>query len=609
MKMEAVTAGSAARPAQGTGSKTIADLLPLAVEKYGDRPAQRQKVGDDWVDVSYVELGEAVREVALGLVDLGIEPGDKISILAHTRPEWTHACFGILTAGATLVTIYQTNSPEECQYVLHHSDSRAIFVEDTEQLAKIRAIRDECPELRHVVVMDAGAAELADELTLDQLRERGSARDAAEYEARYRAVTPEDICLYIYTSGTTGPPKGCLLSHANYRAITDAVVVDSVLEEGDSSYLFLPLAHAFAILIQFATLDLGATIAYWSRDPKMIIADIAQVSPSFFPSVPRMFEKIYTLATASVDDKEQLAQAVKLGVKVRMKRAAGEQVPAELEAAFDQAEEKLFKNVRGLFGQNIRECVTGAAPIAPEILEFFYACGVPVMEGYGMTETSTSATVNRPEGNNFRFGSVGRPQAGVEVKIGDDGEVLIKGRNIFQGYYKNEKATSEVLEDGWLHTGDLGRLDKDGFLYITGRKKDVIITAGGKNITPANLENGLKQNRWISQAVVIGDRRPYLVALITLDPEEAPALAQQLGIEDADLPTMADDERVRAEVQKAVDAVNSHVGPVEQIKRFAILDHDLSQETGELTPTLKVKRNVVHEKYAKLVDRIYEASR
>ena len=378
--MEAVTAGSAARPAQGTGSKTIADLLPLAVEKYGDRPAQRQKVGDDWVDVSYVELGEAVREVALGLVDLGIEPGDKISILAHTRPEWTHACFGILTAGATLVTIYQTNSPEECQYVLHHSDSRAIFVEDTEQLAKIRAIRDECPELRHVVVMDAGAAELADELTLDQLRERGSARDAAEYEARYRAVTPEDICLYIYTSGTTGPPKGCLLSHANYRAITDAVVVDSVLEEGDSSYLFLPLAHAFAILIQFATFDLGAALAYWSRDPKQIIADIAQVSPSYFPSVPRMFEKIYTLATANVEDKEGLRKAVEVGVKVRLMRDAGEPVPQELGQAFDAAEEQLFKNVRGLFGQNIRECVTGAAPIAPEILEFFFACGVPVME-------------------------------------------------------------------------------------------------------------------------------------------------------------------------------------------------------------------------------------
>jgi long-chain acyl-CoA synthetase len=606
--MEAVTAGAEARGV-GTGSKTIADLLPLAVERYGDAPAQRFKDGEEWKDISFAELGEAVREVALGLVDLGIEPGEKISILAHTRPEWTEACFGILTAGATLVTIYQTNSPEECQYVLHHSDSRAIFVEDGEQLAKIRAIEDECPELRHVIVMEPGEADLGDALTLDDLRERGRGRDAAEWKTRYEGVTPEDMCLYIYTSGTTGPPKGCLLSHANYRAITDAVVQDAVLEEGDSSYLFLPLAHAFAILIQFATYDLGATLAYWSRDPKMIIADIAQVSPSFFPSVPRMFEKIYTLATSSIEDKEQLAKAVQVGVKVRQMKEAGQEVPADLQTAFDQAEEKLFKNVRGLFGKNMRECVTGAAPIASEILEFFFACGVPVMEGYGMTETSTSATVNRPDGNNFRFGSVGKAQRGVEVKIADDGEVLIKGPNIFQGYYKNEEATKGALQDGWLHTGDLGRLDEDGFLYITGRKKDIIITAGGKNITPANLENGLKQNRWISQAVVVGDRRPYLVALITLDPEEAPALAEQLGLDDADLAALAQEDKVRAEVQKAIDEVNSHVGPVEQIKRFEILDHDLSQETGELTPTLKVKRNVVHEKYADVVERIYEAAR
>jgi long-chain acyl-CoA synthetase len=226
-----------------------------------------------------------------------------------------------------------------------------------------------------------------------------------------------------------------------------------------------------------------------------------------------------------------------------------------------------------------------------------------------MTETSTSATVNRPHAGEFRFGSVGKAQLGVEVKIGDDGEVLLKGPNIFQGYYKNDAATKETLEDGWLHTGDLGRLDEDGFLFITGRKKDIIITAGGKNITPANLENGLKQNRWISQAVVIGDRRPYLVALITLDPEEAPALAQELGLDGADLPTLAEEESVRAEVQKAIDEVNALVGPVEQIKRFEILDHDLSQETGELTPTLKVKRNVVHEKYADLVDRIYDTPR
>jgi long-chain acyl-CoA synthetase len=607
--MEAVTAGADARHADGTGSKTIADLLPLAVEKYGDVPAQRFKVGDEWRDRSYAELGEAVKEVALGLIDLGIAPGDKVSILAHTRPEWTHACFGILTAAGTLVTIYQTNSPEECEYVLQHSDSRAVFVEDGEQLAKIRAVEDNCPELEHVIVIDAGDGDVGDAITLDRLRERGRERDDAEWRERYEGVTPDDICLYIYTSGTTGPPKGCLLSHGNYRAITDAVVEEGVVQAGDSTYLFLPLAHAFAILIQFATFELGAAIAYWSRDPKQIIADIAQVNPSYFPSVPRMFEKIYTLATSSIEDKAGLAKAVEVGVKVRLLRDAGEPVPEELEKAFEASEEQLFKNVRALFGKNIRECVTGAAPIAPEILEFFYACGVPVMEGYGMTETSTSATVNRPHAGQFRFGSVGKPQKAVEVKIGDDGEVLIKGPNIFQGYYKNEAATKETLEDGWLHTGDLGRLDDDGFLFITGRKKDIIITAGGKNITPANLENGLKQNRWISQAVVIGDRRPYLIALITLDPEEAPALAQQLGLEGADLPTLAEDERVRAEVQKAIDDVNALVGPVEQIKRFEILDHDLSQETGELTPTLKVKRNVVHEKYADLVDRIYATPR
>ena len=605
--MEAVTAGAAA--AAGTGSKTIADLLPLAAKKYADRPAQRYKVGDEWVDVTYTELGEAVKEVSLGLVDLGIEAGDKVSILAHTRPEWTQACFGILTAGGALVTIYQTNSPEECQYVLSHSDSRAVFVEDAEQLEKVRKVQHDCPELRHIIVMDPAGAELGDDaISLDDLRERGRGRDESEWEARYEAVTPDDMCLYIYTSGTTGPPKGCLLTHANYRAITDSVAKQSVLEGGDVSYLFLPLAHAFAILIQFGSFDLGVTLAYWSRDPKMIIADIAQLSPTYFPSVPRMFEKIYTLATSSVEDQDQLRQAVALGVKVRTMQLEGKEIPPELQAGFDQAEEKLFKNVRGLFGQNIRECVTGAAPIAPEILEFFFACGVPVMEGYGMTETSTSATVNRPEANGFRFGSVGKPMEGVEVRIADDGEVLIKGPNIFKGYYKNEDATAQALEGEWLHTGDLGRLE-DGFLFITGRKKDIIITAGGKNITPANLENGLKQNRWISQAVVVGDRRPYLIALLTLDPEEAPALAQSLGLEDDSIESLRTNEKVLAEIQKAVDEVNSHVGPVEQIKRFELLDHDLSQETGELTPTLKVKRNVVHEKFAPVIEEVYERAR
>src|SRR4051812_5717908 len=590
----------------GTGSRTIADLMPLAAEQYGDQAAQKRKVGEEWVETSYAELGTIVREVALGLVDLGVQPGDKVAIVAHTRPEWTQACHGILSAGATLVTIYQTNSPEECHYVAGHSESKAIIVEDGEQLAKIRQVEDELPKLETIVVMDPRDADLGDALTVDDLRERGRARDEAEFNQRVGAIGPDDMCLFIYTSGTTGPPKGCELTHKNYRQITSMVETQGVLEQGDAVYLFLPLAHAFAILIQFVAIDLGGTIAYWQKDPQKIISDLTEVRPTYFPSVPRMFEKIYTLATSAAEDPELLQKAVDLGVKVRELEARGEQVPDELRGHFDEAEEKLYKNVRALFGGRIRQCVTGAAPIAKEILEFFYACGVPVMEGYGMTETATAAIVNTPEA--FRFGSVGKPLPGVELKIGDDGEILLKGPNIFSGYYKNEEASKEALADGWLHTGDLGYVDDDGFLFITGRKKDIIITAGGKNITPANLENGLKQSRWISQAVVVGDRRPYLVALVTLDPEELGALAEQVGVE-ADAAAMAENDDVRAEIQKIVDQVNAKVGPVEQIKRFRILPADLSQETGELTPTLKVKRNVVHDKFATAIDEIYAESR
>ncbi|MEX2253330.1 MAG: long-chain fatty acid--CoA ligase [Thermoleophilaceae bacterium] len=583
----------------GTGSKTIADLIPLAAEQFSDKPALRHKVGEEWQEVSYAELGDAVKRVALGLIDLGVEAGDKVAILSHTRPEWTYASFGGQTAGATCVSIYQTNSPEECHYVLEHSESRAVFVEDQEQLAKIREVESDLPKLEFVIVIDPEGQDIGDAVSLEDLRGRGG--DQAALDARVEGATPDDMCLYIYTSGTTGPPKGCLLSHSNYRSIMDMIESEGSLEDGDVVYLFLPLAHAFALLIQFVALDLGGTIAYWEKDPQKIIPNLAETKPTYFPSVPRMFEKIYTLATTNAEDPDKLEQAVQVGVKVRQLKQKGEEVPAELQAGFDQAEEALFKNVRNLFGGRIRECVTGAAPIAQEILEFFYACGVPVMEGYGMTETATAATINTPD--DFKFGSVGRPLGGVEAKIAEDGEVLLRGPNIFKGYYKNEEATSETLADGWLHTGDLGSIDEDGFLFITGRKKDIIITAGGKNITPANLENGLKQNRWISQAVVVGDRRPYLVALITIDPEEAPAFAEQHGLE---VETLPDSDEMKAEVQKVVDEVNSKVGPVEQIKKFVILPQDLSQETGELTPTLKVKRNVVNEKFAGEVDALYE---
>ncbi|MBJ7347892.1 MAG: long-chain fatty acid--CoA ligase [Thermoleophilaceae bacterium] len=425
------------------------------------------------------------------------------------------------------------------------------------------------------------------------------------------AVTPDDLCTIIYTSGTTGPPKGCLITHGNYRATT-TMGHSGLGGRGagdDLTYLFLPLAHSFALLVQFVTVDLGTTIAYWEGDPAKIIPNLMEVKPTIFPSVPRIFEKIYTLANSAAasktpEEQEMFKKAIEVGFKVRMMQEAGEEIPAPLQAGFDQAEEAVYANVRALFGGRIWVAVTGAAPIAQEILEFFFACGVHVCEGYGMTETATLTSANTPFA--FKFGSIGRPVVGVEMKVADDGELLVRGANIFQGYYKNPEATAETIDaDKWLHTGDLGRIDEDGFAFITGRKKDIIITAGGKNLTPANFENAMKQNRWISQAVMYGDRRPFPVAIVTLDPEELAALAVHLGIEGGDVATMAKDPAVIAEVQTILDEVNTHFSQVAQVKKFHILDHDLSQETGELTPTLKVKRNVVYEKYASEFEALY----
>lgn len=587
---------------KGTASNTMADMLSRAASKYASRPALRYSPGEGWNDLTYSELGKIVKEVSLGLCDLGIGKGDRVAILSNTRPEWTFANFAIACSQAATVSIYQTNSPEECRYVLEHSDARCVFCEDAEQLEKIDAVRGELPSLEHVVVMDADGASGA-AISLDELRNRGRTRTDEEFDQRVAAVSPEDPFLYIYTSGTTGPPKGCILTHKNYRQVLDMVESRRGLEDEDEVvYLFLPLAHAFALLIQLAVVDLGGTLAYWRRDPQKIVSDLMEVAPTYFPSIPRVFEKIYTLATANAPDRAELDRAIQVGFEVRMMRERGEEVPPELEQAFDRGEEAVFKNVRALFGGRLRQAVSGAAPIAAEILKFFYACGVVVLEGYGLTETSTVAISNSLD--EFRFGSVGKPLAGVEARVADDGELILRGSNIFSGYHKDTASTQEVLEaDGWFHTGDLAYIDDDGFVYITGRKKDIIITAGGKNITPANIENALKQNRWVSQAIVVGDRRPYLGALITLDPEETPAFADRHGLApDA----VASSDELRQELQAAIDEINAQLGRVEQIKRFKVLEQDLSQQAGELTPTLKVKRRVVTEKYADEIDQLYQ---
>jgi long-chain acyl-CoA synthetase len=603
--METATVPPRSTAEASTGSKTIADLFPLAVRKHGPKQAILYKDSSgQWVPETYAEVGEIVKQLALGLIDLGIEKGDKVSILANTRPEWTYFDFAALSVGATVVPIYQTNSPEECQYVLENSDAKAVIAEDDDQLAKITQVKGNCPKLEHVIRMEGqgGGA-----ISMAELIERGSGRSEAEWEERWSSVTPEDICTFIYTSGTTGPPKGCVISHGNYRSMLDMIHAVNVIGDDELTYLYLPLAHSFALLVQLGSFDLGATLAYWERDPLKILPNLAEVRPTYFPSVPRIFEKIYTAATSNAEKQGGLKKlvfnwAVRVGEKVRERERAGRSIGPLLGREFKFADEQVLSKIRNLFGGRVKLAVSGAAPINPEILRFFDAAGVLVVEGWGMTETSTAATISSPD--DFKIGTIGKPFPGCEVKIADDGEILVKGPNVFQGYYKNEEATREAIVDGWLHTGDIGEYDDEGYLTITGRKKDIIITAGGKNITPANLEAEIKQSPYVSQCVVVGDRRPYLVALVTLDMEECAKLAEEKGWP-TDSAELSHHDGMRALIQQHLDQINEKFARVEQVKKFEILPQDLSQEGGELTPTLKVKRNVVADKHEAEIEKLY----
>ena len=586
-----------------TIASTVASLPGSAAERFGSQTAARFKKDGEWREMSYAEMGEAIDEIALGLVDLGIEAGDRVCILAETRLEWTLASLGASAAGAVAVPVYPTNAPSECKWVAGNSGARAIFCENEGQLAKIEEVRDELPDLAHVIGIDEGGGELS----LDELRARGRDRDRDELGPRQEQVSPGDPYTIVYTSGTTGAPKGVVLTHANAMAVCQMVEELEFVEPGDVSYLYLPLAHVFALITMLATVDEGTTLIYFGGNTREILAEIIETMPTYVPSVPRIFEKLYgaamkMVASGSEEEQERFRKAVKLGVEVRTRRQRGDEVPAELAEQFEQADAEIFQRVRGLFGGQVRQAVSGAAPIAPEILEFFYAAGVPVLEGWGMTETTGVGTVGTLD--HFRFGTVGRALPGVEIKIAQDGEILCKGPHIFREYWRNPEATEETMSDGWLRTGDLGELDDEGYLKITGRKKDIIITAGGKNLTPANIENDLKQSPFISQAVMYGDRKPFPVAMITLDPEEIVPWAQEQGLPD-DIESLVEHEKVHEMIQTELDRANSNYARVEQIKKFTILDHDLSVETGELTPSLKVKRNVIYDRYGDLFESLY----
>ena len=552
---------------------TIAELPFAAAARYGDKAALRYKRGGSWRDVSCTELAARVRRRAGGLAAFGVAPGDRVCVLAETRPEWTYAGLAVLAAGAVLVPIYASSSVEECAWIVGDSGATLVICDDEAQAAKISGVPT---------------------LLLDAMPEED--RDA-EVDARRSAVEPDDVAHIIYTSGTTGPPKGCVLTQRNWLTLCHITAELEYLTADDVVYLFLPLAHVFAQLVQFGALYAGATLAYYGGDVKAVVPELAEVRPTFLPSVPRLFEKLYSVFASTVDS-GALAAAVRGGLAARQGRPA-----SEADATAYAALEPLFAKVRAVLGGRLRMALSGAAPIPVGVLEFFLAAGIPVLEGYGMTETAAVGTVSTP--GRYKLGTVGVAAPGITVKLAADGEILMAGPHVFAGYWNNPTATAESIVDGWVHTGDVGAVDDDGFVTITGRKKDIIITSGGKNIAPANLENDLRQSRWISQAIVVGDRRPYVTALLTLDPDEIVPWARGRGLP-ADVAALAARPEVHELIQEAVDTVNERYARVEQIKRFAVLPRDLTQEDGELTPTLKVKRPVVHANHAGAVAALYE---
>ena len=588
---------------RGTRAPSLGHLLLRAAERH-QGCALRYKSDGRWIDISYPELGATAREIARGLISLGIEPGDRVAILSNTRPEWTLADAGILAAAAAVVPVYHTNSPGECEYVLSHSEARAIFCEDAEQAAKIAQIRDRCPALEQVVML-TGEADGA--MSLAELRAAGSGVPDAAVDERVAGIRPDDLATLVYTSGTTGPPKGCMLTHENWTTTVD-MYVDRLQLQGGSFFLFLPLAHVMARITQMFTLDIGATLIFWQRDPATLLDDLKEANPTHFAAVPRLFEKIHTAASVGIAEQSALKRgifnwALRTGHEVRVREDAGEPVGWLLQRRHALADHLVLSKIRALFGDRLDFAISAAAPIAADVLYFFHDAGVRVLEAYGMTESTAAGAINTLD--EWRVGMVGRALPPSEIRVAEDGEILMSGPHVFRGYFKDADATADTLSEGWLRTGDLGSRDRDGFVAITGRKKEIIITSSGKNITPTNIENALRESRWISQAVVYGDNQPYLVALITLDPDEIPALAEETGAP-PDVAAMAADERVRGVIQAEIDEANGRFARIEQVKRFAILPRDLTQVDGELTPTLKVKRRIVYDRYAPHIHKLYE---
>jgi len=583
-----------------TDDENLADVVWANAERFSDVVSFRRQVDGTWLDVTAKDFAAQVLAVAKGMAQAGIAPGDRVGLMSKTRYEWTLIDFAIWAAGAVTVPIYDTSSAEQVHWILSDSAAKAVFVETDEHLATLESVKGRLDELEHTWQIDAAA--------VDRLTEQGAELSDDDLHERRRSVKAGDLATIVYTSGTTGRPKGVELTHRNLLAEirADIAAFPQLMEQGNSLLVFLPLAHVLARAIAVTALSARVTLGHTS-DVKNLVADLGTFRPTFVVAVPRVFEKVYNSAKqkAHGDGKGKIFDAAEatavaysqaqdtggagLGLKVK-------------HALFDKL---VFSKLRAALGGRCVAAVSGGAPLGVRLAHFFRGIGVPVFEGYGLTETSAAACVGTQDG--FRVGTVGRPVAGTSVRIADDGEILLKGDVVFGGYFNNAEATAEALEDGWFHTGDLGELDDDGFLKITGRKKEIIVTAGGKNVAPSGLEDTIKASPLVSQAMVVGDQRPFIGALITIDEEYFPSWKSQHGKpSDASVSDLADDAELRAEIQTAVDQANSAVSQAEAIKKFTILSKDFTEAGGEITPSLKLKRNIVNKNYATDIEALYK---
>ncbi len=589
--------------------ETISQLFLNTVRSYPKDDLMMFKKAGAYTSLSSREIQERVKNIALGLRSLGIGPGDKVVILSENRPEWTMTDFAVQCLGAVVVPIYPTLMPDQIKYIINDSDAKIVFASNRELWPRIAAIRGELAKVARFVAFDPEGIDGA--MPLAELIDRGRTYAASrgdEFEALALAVKPEDLASIIYTSGTTGVPKGVMLTHANF--LHNIKALRSIVEFTDKDRIlsFLPLSHVLERMCMYAFLYVGASIAY-AESIETVAENLIEARPTIMVSVPRLFDKIYVKVIDQVLagpglKKKIFFWALGVGKKHAARRLRGEPIPGLLAFQHNLARKLVYSKIIEKTGGRVRFFVSGGAPLSKDIAEFFYTLGLTVIEGYGLTETSPVVACNTIEG--VRFGTVGRPIPGVEVRIAPDGEILTRGPNVMKGYYKKDAETREIMEDGWLKTGDIGRLDDDGFLIITDRKKDIIVTAGGKNVAPQPIENLLKTNHYIANAVVVGGNRKFISALIVPDFDKLEAYARSANIPFGSRAELVAKDEVRNFLLAEVGRTTPNLAPYERVKKIAVLDRDFEIEAGEITPTLKVRRAIVERKYKDIIDTLYQ---